>query len=61
MTEQDELIQEIRQRVREAPNGSVIDSLVWANKFAETYSGATVPEIIEMIRKEARAAGVNCS
>jgi len=59
MTEQEELIQEIRERLGKMPKGALpFDLLAFAITIGQGYS-MTVDEIIPLVRKEADALGVN--
>jgi hypothetical protein len=59
MTEQEELIQDIRERLREMPKGALpFDLLAFATTIGERYS-MTQDEIIPLVTKEADALGVN--
>jgi hypothetical protein len=59
MTEQEQLIQEIRERLGEMPKGGLpFDLLAFATTIGQRYS-MTVDEIIPLVMKEAEALGVN--
>jgi len=59
MTEQEELIQEIRERLGEMPKGALpFDLLAFATTIGERYS-MTQNEIIRLVMNEAEASGVN--
>ena len=59
MTEQDELIQEIRERLDEMPKGALpFDLLAFATTIGERYS-MTQNEIIRLVMQEADALRVN--
>jgi hypothetical protein len=59
MTEQDELIQDIRARLGEMPKGALpFDLLAFATTIGERYS-MTQNEIIRLATNEAEALGVN--
>jgi hypothetical protein len=59
MTEQEQLIQEIRERLGEMPKGALpFDLLAFATTIGQRYS-MTVDEIIPLVVKEAEALGVN--
>jgi hypothetical protein len=59
MTEQEELVQDIRERLGEMRNGTLpFDLLAFATTIGQGYS-MTVDEIVPLVRKEADALGVN--
>jgi hypothetical protein len=58
MTEQEELIQEIRERLGEMPKGAPFDPLAFATTMGERYS-MTQNEIIRLVMQEADALRVN--
>jgi hypothetical protein len=59
MTEQEELIQNIRDRLGEMPKGALpFDLLAFATTIGERYP-MTQPEIIRLVMNEAEALGVN--
>ena len=59
MTEQEELIRDIRERLGEMPKGALpFDLLAFATTIGERYS-MTQNEIIRLVMKEAEALGVN--
>jgi len=59
MTEQEELIQNIRERLGEMPKGALpFDLLAFATTIGQRYS-MTQNEIIRLVMKEAEALGVN--
>jgi hypothetical protein len=59
MTEQEELIQDIRERLGEMPKGAPpFDLLAFATTMGQSYS-MTEDEIIPLVIKEAEALGVN--
>jgi hypothetical protein len=59
MTEQEQLIQEIRERLGEMPKGALpFDLLAFATTIGQRYS-MTEDEIIPFVVKEAEALGVN--
>jgi hypothetical protein len=59
MTEQEELIQEIRERLGEMPKRALpFDLLAFATTIGERYS-MTQNEIIRLVMNEAEAMGVN--
>ncbi len=59
MTEQEELIQNIRERLGEMPKGALpFDLLAFATTIGERYS-MTQNEIIRLVMNEAEALGVN--
>jgi hypothetical protein len=59
MTEQDELIQDIRARLGEMPEGALpFDLLAFATTIGERYS-MTQNEIIRLVMEEADSMGVN--
>jgi hypothetical protein len=59
MTEQDELIQDIRARLGEMPKGALpFDLLAFATIMGERCS-MTQNEIIRLVMNEAEALGVN--
>jgi hypothetical protein len=59
MTEQEQLIQEIRERLGEMPKGALpFDLLAFATTIGQRYS-MTEDEIIPLVVKEAEALGVN--
>ena len=59
MTEQEELIQEIRERLRGMPKGALpFDLLAFATTVGERYS-MTEDKIIRLVMNEAEALGVN--
>jgi hydroxyacyl-ACP dehydratase HTD2-like protein with hotdog domain len=55
MTEQEQLIQEIRQRLGNTPKAGMIDSLAYATRLSQDYS-ISVDEIRKIVVKEADAA-----
>ena len=59
MTEQEELIQEIRERLGEMPKGALpFDLLAFATTIGQRYS-MTQDEILPLVMKEAEALGDN--
>jgi hypothetical protein len=59
MTEQEELIQDIRERLGEMSKGALpFDLLAFATTMGQSYS-MTEAEIIPLVIKEAEALGVN--
>ena len=59
MTEQEELIQDIRERLGEMPEGALpFDLPAFATTIGERYS-MTQNEIIRLVMNEAEALGVN--
>jgi hypothetical protein len=59
MTEQEELIQEIREHLGEMPKGALpFDLLAFATTVGERYS-MTQNEIIRLVMNEAETLGVN--
>jgi hypothetical protein len=59
MTEQEELIQDIKERLGEMPKGALpFDQLAFATSIGERYS-MTEDKIIPLVMKEAEALGVN--
>ena len=60
MTEQEELIQEIREHLGEMPKGALLpfDLLAFATTIGERYS-MTQNEIIRLVMNEAEALGVS--
>ena len=59
MTEQEELIQDIRERLGEMPKGALpFDLLAFVTTIGERYS-MTQNEIIRLVMQEAEALGVN--
>jgi hypothetical protein len=59
MTEQEQLIQEIRERLGEMPKGAPpFDLLAFATAIGERYS-MTEDEILPLVMKEAEALGDN--
>jgi hypothetical protein len=59
MTEQEELIQDIRARLDEMPKGVLpFDLLAFATTIGERYS-MKLNEIIRLVMNEAEALGVN--
>jgi len=59
MTEQDELIQDIRARLGEMPKGALpFDLLAFATTIGERHS-MTQNEIIRLVMNEAETLGVN--
>ena len=59
MTEQEELIQNIRERLGEMPKGALpFDLLAFATTIGQRYS-MTQNEIIRLVMNEAEALGVN--
>jgi len=59
MSEQEELVQEIRERLGRIQKGTLpFDLLAFATTIGQGYS-MTVDEIIPLVRKEADAMGVN--
>jgi hypothetical protein len=59
MTEQEELIQDIRGRLGEMPKGALpFDLLAFATAISERYS-MTQNEIIRLVMQEAEAVCVN--
>jgi hypothetical protein len=59
MPEDQELIGEIRRRLRVLPKGAIIDSLAWATALGSSGYSNTVPEIGALVRAEGAAAGVS--
>jgi hypothetical protein len=57
MTEQDQLIREIGERLRNTPKAGMIDSLAYATRLGQSYS-ISVDEIRKIVVQEANAAGV---
>jgi hypothetical protein len=57
MTEQERLIQEIKERLRNTPKAGMIDSLAYATRLSQDYS-ISVDEIRKIVVKKADAAGV---
>jgi hypothetical protein len=61
MTEQEELIQDIRERLGEMPKGALpFDLLAFVTTIGQRYS-MTEDEIIPLVMEEAEALGVNYS
>ena len=61
MTEQEELIQEIRERLGEMPKGVLpFDLLAFATTLGKRYS-MTQNEIIRLVMNEAEAASITSS
>jgi hypothetical protein len=59
MTEQEELIQEIRERLGEMPKGALpFDLLAFATTIGQRYS-MTQDEILPLVMREAEALGDN--
>jgi hypothetical protein len=59
MTEQEELIQDIRERLGKMPKGALpFDLLAFATSIGERYS-MTEDKIIPLVMREAEALGVN--
>ena len=59
MTEQEELIQDIRERLGEMPKGALpFDLLAFVTTIGQRYSMAQ-NEIIRLVIQEAEALGVN--
>ena len=59
MTEQEQLIQEIRERLRKLPKGAgSIDPMSVANELGASCSIA-IEEICALVTKEADAAGIS--
>ena len=59
MTMQEELIQDIRDRLGEMPKGALpFDLLAFATTIGQGYS-MTEDEIIRLVQKEAETLGVN--
>jgi hypothetical protein len=59
MTEQEELIQDIRERLGEMPKAALpFDLLAFATTIGERYS-MTQNEIVRLVMNEAEALGVN--
>jgi hypothetical protein len=59
MTEQEELIQEIRERLGEMPKGALpFDLLAFATAIGQRYS-MTEDKILLLVMKEAEALGDN--
>jgi len=59
MTEQEELIQNIRERLGQMPKGALpFDMLAFATTIGQHYS-VTEEEIIRLVVNEAEALGVN--
>jgi hypothetical protein len=59
MTEQEELIQDIRERLGEMPKGALpFDLLAFATTTGRRYS-VTADKIMRLVMKEAEALGVN--
>jgi hypothetical protein len=59
MTEQEKLIQDIRERLGEMPKAALpFNLLAFASTIGQRYS-MTVDEIIPLVMKEAEALGVN--
>jgi hypothetical protein len=57
MTEQEQLIREIRERLSNTPKAGMIDSLAYATRLSQSYS-ISVEEIREIVAREADAAGI---
>jgi hypothetical protein len=59
MTEQEELIQDIRERLGEMPKGALpFNLLAFATTIGQRYS-MTEDKIMPLVMKEAEALGVN--
>jgi hypothetical protein len=59
MTEQEELVQDIGERLGKMRNGTLpFDLLAFATTIGDGYS-MTVDEIIPLVRNEADALGIN--
>jgi hypothetical protein len=59
MTEQEELIQDIRERLGEIPKGALpFDLMAFATTIGQRYS-MTEDKIMPLVMKEAEALGVN--
>ncbi len=59
MTKQEELIQEIRERLGEMPMGSLpFDLLAFATTIGQRYS-TTEDKVLRLVMKEAEALGDN--
>lgn len=54
------LIEEIRRHLANAVRGDVVDSFAYANAIEGAFKEST-REIQTVIRREARALGVNCT
>lgn len=58
MVHDEDLIEEVRSRLRTAPQQSQVDSLALATALAQGYD-ATIEEIRSIIKNEARTAGIS--
>lgn len=58
MTDEETLIQEIRERLSALKGAGSIDAMAVANELGPSYSIA-VEEICELVTKEADAAGIS--
>ncbi len=58
MTEHEQLIEEIRERLNSLKGAGSIDPMAVANELAAGYS-ITVQEICALVTKEADAAGIS--
>jgi len=60
MTEQEELIQNIRERLGEMPKGALpFDLLAFATNIGQRFSMMTEDKILPLVMKEAEALGDN--
>jgi len=57
MMEHEQLIEDIRKRLRNTTNAGMIDSLAFATRLGQSYS-ISVEEIRKIVIQEANAAGV---
>lgn len=60
MIENKDLIEEVRRHLAAAPAGAVVDTFAYANAI-EGASQASLREIQDVIRREARDLGVTCT
>jgi hypothetical protein len=58
MTDQEQLIEEIRTRLSNLKEAGAIDPMAVANELGATYSIA-IEEICELVIREANAAGIS--
>jgi hypothetical protein len=54
-----ELHDEIRERLKDVPSDASVDPLAWATDLA-TYFAASMEDIQDIIAKECAAAGISC-
>ena len=54
-----ELHNEIRERLKDVPSDASVDPLAWATDLAN-YFAASMEDIQDIIAKECAAAGISC-